>query len=165
MSPSFFHTLTPICLVRLELSLGNTFSDTFKNFSSVYLSKKRRLNLDCKGFDSRLISLQLAKTLAPFISKSYCFFCWSTLTLPDSMKFKSWFWNGRDILSSSSIQIILGLLSCSTSKILVFQNTRRFSFLECLVGIRSWKKLMDLQKAGCNSRLILAHGVLCLLYL
>jgi hypothetical protein len=73
-----------------------------------------------------------------------------------SMKFKSWFWNWRDILSNSSIQIIFGLFSSSTSKILLMccyhQNTRRFLSRECLIGIRSLRRLVALQKAGCNSR-------------
>jgi hypothetical protein len=85
MSPPFFHTLAPIYLARLELSLGSTFSDTSKNCSSVYLGRKSFLNLDCKGLDSLLISLQVANTLAFFISNSYCFFCWPTLTLPYSV--------------------------------------------------------------------------------
>jgi hypothetical protein len=66
MSPPFFHTLAPIYLARLELSLGSTFSDTSKNCSSVYLGRKSFLNLDCKGLDSLLISLQVANTLAFF---------------------------------------------------------------------------------------------------
>jgi hypothetical protein len=81
------------------------------------LGKNNLRNLDAKGLDNLLISLQVANTLAPFISKSYCFFCWSTLTLPDSMKFNSWFWNWRDILSISSMQIILGISCSRTSNI------------------------------------------------
>jgi hypothetical protein len=53
------------------------------NCSSVYLDKNNFRNLDAKGLDSLLISLQVANTLAPFISKSYCLFCWSILTLRD----------------------------------------------------------------------------------
>ena len=117
ISPSSSHTLAPIYLTRLD-SLGSTFSVTSKNCSSVYLGRKSFLNLDCKGLDSLLILLQEPKTFAPFISKSYCFFCWSNLTRPDSMKFKSWFWNVRGILSSSSIHMTLGLSSSRTSRIL-----------------------------------------------
>jgi hypothetical protein len=40
ISPPFFHTLAAIYLARLELSLDSTFSDTSKNFSSVYLGRK-----------------------------------------------------------------------------------------------------------------------------
>src|SRR5262249_32265152 len=54
----------PIYLARLELSLGSTLSDTFKNCSSVYLGKNNLLNLDCKCLDSLLLSLQVTNSFA-----------------------------------------------------------------------------------------------------
>jgi hypothetical protein len=90
ISPFCFQICTPIYLARPEDNLGNTFSDTLKNCSSLYLDKKSLLNLDCKGFDIRLISLAEANILAPLISKSYDLRCWSTLTWPDSMKLSNW---------------------------------------------------------------------------
>jgi len=89
------------------------------------------LNLLWSGFDTLLISLQVANTLAPFISKWYCFFCCSTSILPDSMKLSNWFWNCLDNLSGSSIQIILGLSSSRTSNILevVFEPSKYMPFM------------------------------------
>jgi hypothetical protein len=61
------------------------------------------VDLDCNGFDNRLISFAVAKTLHPFNSKSIWQFFWSTFTLPLSKKLSNFSAKFRGSLSNSCL--------------------------------------------------------------
>src|SRR5215469_9961552 len=103
----------------LGLVLGRTFTAILRNYSSEYLWRKTFLNLLCNGLLSLPISLHVQNTLADFIVKSYDFFCWSTLTWPDSRKFNNFSNQTLEAFSISSIKMIDGLFCSKTSKILL----------------------------------------------
>jgi hypothetical protein len=78
MSPCCSHVSSAIIRAVSSDNLGQTLTAICRNCSLEYLGRWRRLKRDCRGLDSRLISLQVANTLTPFISKSYCRLIWST---------------------------------------------------------------------------------------
>jgi hypothetical protein len=139
-----------ICAI---FNFGNTLTDTCRNCSSVYGGRCSRRNRDCNGFDSRVISLQAAITLAPLILKSYCFLIWSTLICPLSVKLSNFSWNCFDILSNSSMQIILGLFSSRMSKIrfVVLLPSKYTPFLYSIIPNR--KSVFALAGGPMNSKL------------